>query len=178
MSTPLHQSALNAPAPSLLAGLWHLAPGRTVSLQPKARSVLRIAQGRVWVTMGARQGLAGQADSGDLVLHAGDELAVPAGVHLVMECWPAQPGQTSQAGKGVRFDFSAPAAVLAAATPRFQREVVNPARDMGQALLASAGALGRAAWALARVLRGLAGYGEYLVAGRGRVLSPLEAGQP
>ncbi len=175
MSTPLHQSALNAPAPSLLAGLWCLAPRRTVSLQPKAHSVLRIAQGRVWVTMGARQGLAGQADSGDLVLHAGDELAVPAGVHLVMECWPAQPGQTAEK---VRFDFSEPAAVLAATTPRFQREVAHPARELGHELRASVGALGRAAWALARVLRGLAGYGEYLVAGRGRVLSSLEAGQP
>lgn len=178
MSAPLHLPSFNAPAPSPLAGMWHLAPCRTISLQPKAHSVLRIAQGRVWVTMGARQGLAGQADSGDLVLHAGDELPVPAGVHLVMECWPAQPGQTSQAGKGVRFDFSEPAAVLAAATPRFQREVANPARDLGQELLASVGALGRAAWALARVLRGLAGYGDCLVAGRGRVMSPQEAGQP
>lgn len=175
MRTPLHQSAPIAPAASPLAGLWHLAPRRTVSLKPQAHSVLRIAQGRVWVTMGPHQGLAGQADSGDLVLHAGDELPVPAGAHLVMEGWPAQPGQTEEA---VRFDFSAPAAVLAAATPRFQREVANPARDLGHELLASVGALGRAAWALARVLRGLAGYGEYLVAGRGRVLSPLEAGQP
>lgn len=175
MSTPLHQSALTTPAPSPLAGLWHLAPRRTVSLQPKAHSVLRIAQGRVWVTMGARQGLAGQADSGDLVLHAGDELPVPAGVHLVMECWAAHPDQTSET---VRFDFSEPAPVPAAAIPRFQREVASPARELGHELLASAGALGRAAWALARVLRGLAGYGEYLVAGRGRVLSSLEAGPP
>ena len=172
MSAPMQPSFLNASAASALAGLWSLAPRRTVSLQPKAHSVLRIAQGRVWVTTGALQGLAGQADSGDLVLHAGDELAVPAGAHLVMECWPVQPDEP------VRFDFSERVAVLATAAPRFQREVARPARDVGQELLASVGALGRAAWAFARVLRGLAGYGEYLVAGRGRVMSPLEAGQP
>ena len=175
MSAHLQPFAAPAPAASPLAGLWSLAPRRTVSLQPKANSVLRIAQGRVWVTTGALQGLAGQADSGDLVLHPGDELAVPAGAHLVMECWPVQPGQP---GDVVRFDFSERAAVWVAAAPRFQREVASPARDMGQELLASVGALGRATWAFARVLRGLAGYGEYLVAGRGRVMSPLEAGQP
>lgn len=170
------QPAVNAPvAPSPMPGWWRLAPHRTISLQPKVHSVLRIAQGRVWVTMGALQGLAGQADSGDVVLHPGDELAVPAGAHLVMESWPVQPGHT---GEQVRFDFSEPVAVWAATAPRFEREVASPARDVGHELRVSAGALGRAAWAFARVLRGLGGYGEYLVAGRGRVMSPLEAGRP
>lgn len=172
MSAAFQPSSFLASAGVLPVVGWHLGARRTVSLQPKAHSVLRIAQGRVWVTMGARQGLAGQPDSGDLVLHAGDELAVPAGVHLVMECWPAQPGEA------VRFDWSERVVVPSAVVPRFQREVVSPAQDLVQALQASASALGRAAWAFTRVFWGLAGYADHLVAGRGRVMSPLEAGPP
>ena len=170
MSASLQQSSINAPGN--LAGLWSLAPRRTISLQPKAHGVLRIAQGRVWVTTGAFQSLSGQADSGDVVMNAGDELAVSAGTHLVMESWPLH------LADDVRFDFSEDtAAVVAVAAPRFQREVASPASELLHELQASLGALGRAVWAFARVLRGLAGYGEYLVAGRGRVMSPLEAGQ-
>lgn len=172
MHAPLQQPAYLAPADRPSAGWWHLAPRHAVSLLPKAPCVLRIAQGRVWVTTGAHLGGGDQPDSGDVVLHAGDELAVPAGARLVMESWPVQPGEV------VRFDFSEPVAAWAAPLPRFEREVARPARELGHELLSSVGALGRAAWAFARVLRGLAGYGEYLVAGRGRVLSALESGPP
>ncbi len=172
MSASFQPSSSFAPAAGVPVVGWHLGARRTVSLLPKANGVLRIAQGRVWVTMGALQGLAGQPDSGDVVLHAGQELAVPAGAHLVMECWPVQ------AGEAVRFDWSEPIAAQSDVVPRFQREVVSPAQDLVQALQTSAGALGRAAWAFARVLWGLAGYADHLVAGRGRVMSPLEAGQP
>ena len=54
------------------------------------------------------------------------------------------------------------------AQDRFDREVLSPARELGAAL-------GQAATAVARVMRGLLGYSEFLVAGRGRVLSPLES---
>ena len=172
MSASFQPSSSPAPAAGVPVVGWHLGARRTVSLLPKAHGVLRIAQGRVWVTMGALQGLAGQPDSGDVVLHAGEELAVPAGAHLVMECWPLQPGEE------VRFDWSEQVVAQPAVVPRFQREVANPARDLGHELRASAGALGRAAWAFARMLWGLAGYADHLVAGRGRVMSPLEAGQP
>lgn len=172
MSASTPQPFSSAPANALPVVGLHLATRRTVSFKPKAHSLLRITQGRVWVTSGGRQGLAGQASSGDVVLHAGDELAVPAGAHLVMESWPVRPGDS------VRYDWSTCAAEQATAAPRFQREVARPARDLGHELLAAASALGRAAWAFDRVLRGLAGYGECLVAGRGRVLPPLEDGPP
>lgn len=155
MSAPMQHLSQPLASPALasgpLAGWWHLAPRRTVSLQPQVCSVLRIAQGRVWVTMAGRQGLAGQPDSGDVVLHAGDELAVPAGAHLVLESWPVTPDDV------VRFDLSVPAAALAAAPLSFEREVASAAHDLGQALLAATAALGRAGWALGRMLRGLAG---------------------
>ena len=172
MSASFQPSSPLAPAVSLPVVGWHLGARRTVSLLPKANGVLRIAQGRVWVTTGALQGLAGQPDSGDVVLHAGQVLPVPAGSHLVMECWPVHPGDT------VRFDWSEQAAAQTAVESRFQRDVLGPAQDLVQALHTSAGALGRAAWAFARVLSGLAGYADHLVAGRGRVMSSLEAGQP
>jgi hypothetical protein len=66
----------------------------------------------------------------------------------------------------VHFDWSD--ASVSAAPSRFAREVVSPTRELGAAL-------GQAGWALSRVLRGLLGYSEFLVAGRGRVLSPLES---
>ncbi|MDP3924301.1 MAG: hypothetical protein Q8Q84_13170, partial [Hydrogenophaga sp.] len=66
----------------------------------------------------------------------------------------------------VHFDWSD--ACAQAAPTRFDREVLQPTRELGAAL-------GQAAMAMARVLRGLLGYREFLVAGRGRVLTPLES---
>lgn len=47
----------------------------------------------------------------------------------------------------------------------------QPLRQLGQALMLSARALGR-------LLAGIAAHADYLVAGRGRVLSPLESNPP
>lgn len=148
---------------------WHLAPHRTISLFPAVHSVLRIKQGRVWVTTGTHPAGVGPAESGDWVLQVGDELQVPLGVHLVMESWPAQPDEA------VRFDWFEPVATPARVDSRFQQQVRSPARDLVQELWLSAAALGRASVAMARVVRGLVGYAEHLVAGRGRVLTPLES---
>lgn len=130
---------------------WHLGARRTLSLHPKAAGVLRLAQGRAWVTMGARQGLAGQPDSGDVVLHAGEELAVPAGAHLVMECWPVQPGDA------VRFDWLPTGAVMQRdLEPRIQFGVARhapSAKQVSHAQQTPGAAMGRAAWALTRLLR-------------------------
>lgn len=61
------------------AGCWRLAPGRALSLKPRESGVLRIAQGRVWLT--------GGASAQDLVLQAGDALPVAVGQHVVLEPW-------------------------------------------------------------------------------------------
>jgi hypothetical protein len=66
----------------------------------------------------------------------------------------------------VHFDWSDASALEGPS--RFDREVLSPTRELGAAL-------GLATTAIARVLRGLLGYSEFLVAGRGRVLSPLES---
>lgn len=156
---------MSHPAASLSArcaaiGSWRLHPGHAMSLRPKKTAVLRIFCGRVWVTLG-QPGGASPENAGDRFLGPGDVLAVPADARLVMEP-VAAPDDTAP----VHFDWSDAAA--GAAPGRFAREVVSPTRELGAAL-------GLAGAALARVLRGLLGYSEFLVAGRGRVLSPLES---
>lgn len=143
---------------------WRLDARRAMSLRPQVPSRLHITQGRAWVTLGKAHDGAGN-ESGDLVLNAGESLMVPAGARLVMEPW--QPG----AGL-VRFDWCAePHAPSLAQAGRFGREVVAPSRELGVAL-------GQAGLAFARLVRGLFGYSEYLVAGRGRVLTPYESNPP
>jgi len=141
-------------------GTWRLHPRRAMRLQPKKAAVLRIYCGRVWVTLGQPAGATPET-AGDRFLGPGDALIVPAGVLLVMEPLAA-PGDAQP----VHFDWSD--ACAAGAPGRFSREVASPARELGAALGMAIGALGR-------VLRGLLGYSEYLVAGRGRVLSSLES---
>ena len=142
------------------SGTWRLHPGHAMSLRPKQGAVLRIFCGQVWVTQGLPAG-ATPDSAGDRFLGPGDVLAVPAGVCLVMEPVSAR-GDTAP----VHFDWSDASAL--AGPGRFDREVLSPARELGAALA-------QAVTAMARVLRGLLGYSEFLVAGRGRVLSPLES---
>lgn len=154
---------MSHPAASLSArcaaiGSWRLHPGHAMSLSPKKTAVLRIFCGQVWVTQGQPAG-ATPDSAGDRFLGPGDVLAVPAGASLVMEPIAAH-GDTGP----VHFDWSD------AVTPsRFAREVVSPTRELGAAL-------GQAGGATVRVLRGLLGYSEFLVAGRGRALGVREAG--
>lgn len=168
MSQPELRPSVHRSATSL-AGLWHLAPRQALSLFPDTDRELRIAQGRVWVTTGERHGPKGWPVPGDWVLRQGDVLRVPAGAHLVMESWPEADGVP------VRFDFAVCEPALAVPLPlqvsRFQREVAQPARELGVAL-------GQALRALGRLVVGIAGCADVFVAGRGRVLSPLEGGMP
>lgn len=144
---------------------WRLDARRAMTLRPHVPSRLQITQGRAWVTLGTPHQGAGN-ESGDLMLTAGESLSVPAGARLVMEPW-----QPASAGP-VRFDWFAEPETRTVEQPgRFGREVVTPMHEL-------AVALGQAGWAFARLLRGLFGYSEFLVAGRGRVLTPYESNPP
>lgn len=150
--------------PAAMRG-WRLDARRAMTLRPQLASRLHITQGRAWVTLGVPHQGAGN-ESGDVMLAAGESLLVPAGARLVIEPW-----QPASAGP-VRFDWCAEPETPALARPdRFGREVVAPSREL-------AAALGQAGWALARLMRGLLGYSEYLVAGRGRALTPFESNPP
>lgn len=179
-AAPIPSRPVATPATTAAAAVspacWRLPAGHAISLGPTAPSQLRIVRGRVWVTL-ATPALPLSLDaerlwpaSGDHVLTAGDVLDVPAGASLVMEAWPAEP---TDAAQPALFDWHEGAG--AAVPTRFQREVVQPAADALQSARQAASALGQAGWALARAAAGLAGYGDYLLAGRGRVLNPLES---
>lgn len=147
-----------------VAGSWQLAVGRAISLRPRHAGVLRIAQGQVWATFdGPRQGAGNE--SGDHFLRSGQRLAVGAGQHLVLEPW-LEPGEVP-----VYFEWTPVAAAVSASAARWKATVIEPLHEVGQALLMGGRALGRLAL-------GLAGYAEFLVAGRGRVLSKCEANRP
>ena len=149
------------------AGNWKLDGGRAITLRSKDEGVLRVAQGRVWATIdGPHIGPAN--DSGDFFLDAGESLTLPAGQRVVIESWNACANETAY--------FSWDPTVSAKqmdqqADSRWQLGVAYPLRDFGVALVMAAHALGRLAW-------GIAGYGEFLVAGRGRVMQRLESNPP
>lgn len=153
--------AFSPAASAARAGAWRLHPGCAMSLRPKDTAVLHIRRGRVWVTLG-EPGVMSPDGAGDRFLQDGDVLTVPASARLVMESLAPR-----DASDPVCFDWTEVAAPVAEAG-RFARDVLLPLRDLGSAL-------GQSGLALARVLRGLLGYGEFLVAGRGRVLTPLES---
>ena len=156
----LHQPCRSAN----LSGYWELAPGRAISLQPREAGVLRIAQGQVWATVdGPHQGHGNER--GDHFLQSGQQLGVRAGQHLVFEPWSAVSEMP------VYFAWTPVPSAVTVSESRWHVAVIQPLHDLGLALL-------MAGSALARLVMGLAGYGEYLVAGRGRVMPQLEANQP
>ncbi len=191
MNTP-HTLAAHAAlaVPALLharppAGSWHLGRGQAVHLRGKEAAVLRINAGRVWATLdGPHSGPAN--DLGDRVLAAGEQLTLPAGQGVVIEPWgraahnasatPAAPTPPEPHGAFFSWDLlpalqpkSARASTRARA--RLQRAVGEPLRELGQALW-------QVALALSHLVAGVAGLGEFLVAGRGRVLPRLESNPP
>lgn len=157
-SDPKLPQSLGAPA---LARYWKLAPQRALSLHPREAGVLSIAQGQVWATLQGPHPVRGK-DAGDRCLQAGQQLKVSAGQHLVME---------SLDGAPVYFDWTPALSPRRLPRSRWNEAVVQPLRDLRQALWLAAGAL-------VRLLIGLAGYGEYLAAGRGRVMTGHEANPP
>ncbi|MGJ7554050.1 DUF2917 domain-containing protein [Variovorax sp. RB2P76] len=83
--SPLSTAARTTAAipPAVRRGAWQIAPGEAMSLKARTASVLRVKQGRVWITPDAT--LANPSE--DLVLAPGESLAVAAGQRIVMEAW-------------------------------------------------------------------------------------------
>lgn len=143
------------PGTAAIAGGWKLMPGQAISLRPGAPGVLRVVQGQVWATLDGSRPACGDV-LGDHILQAGQQLAVRAGQHLVFETF-ARANETP-----VYFEWTPLAAPLYRRAERCRAALVRPLRDLAQALRMAGGALRQLLW-------GLAGYGEYLTAGRGRV---------
>lgn len=64
-------------------GAWQLDHGQAISLKASGTSVLRVRQGRVWVTRDADARRASE----DLVLGPGETLTLASGERIVMEPW-------------------------------------------------------------------------------------------
>ena len=147
-----HQSTLEAhqslPGHSL-PGCWKLEAGRALTLRPRSSGVLRIADGRVWVTMDTLR--EGDQAAGDLFLVPGRGLVVQAGQRVVIESsgmdrqmaayfsWDPLPQHQAHAVDRATRDAG-----------RWQIGVAQPVRDLGLAL-------GQAGAALGRLVQGVAG---------------------
>ncbi|WP_295377562.1 DUF2917 domain-containing protein [uncultured Pseudacidovorax sp.] len=87
LSPTTREALIAAPAaaipPAVRRGAWQLKAGQAISLRAQSRSVLRLRQGRVWVTRDATA----QWGSEDLVVGPGESLVVEAGQRIVMEPW-------------------------------------------------------------------------------------------
>ena len=132
-----------------VSGFWKLAPGRALSLQPRNAGLLRVAQGQVWVTLDVQQQGAGN-ELGDYFLHAGEQLAVSPGQHLVLE----------------PFERADQQALFVEWTPSCATEVTVAAHDANavtQALRDLGLALSMVGAALAHLYAGLVMYGRQLV---------------
>ncbi|RQO61022.1 hypothetical protein DBV14_05800 [Variovorax sp. KBW07] len=82
-SLPVPARTTAAVPPAVRRGAWQIAPGEAMSLKARTNSVLRVKQGRVWITPDATL----KNPSEDLVLAPGESLAVAAGQRIVMEAW-------------------------------------------------------------------------------------------
>jgi hypothetical protein len=121
-----------------------------------------VVSGRAWATLDVSRHTP-LTESGDHFVALGHDLQLRAGQRVVVEAWPYK-GQD-----GIQLQWVAqPQACLAT---RFQTNVVQPLRDVGQGL-------GLVARALGRLVAGLANYANFLTAGRGRVLQGLESNAP
>ena len=130
----LHQSRF------ALAGAWKLAPGRAMTLQPRLRGRLTIAQGSVWATSdGPHAGPLN--DQGDRVIGAGGRIELIAGERLVIEALGAR--------QPAYFSWDP----LPQATPSAIRlvELAQPTRDLRLAVVLGLGAAGRLVAALAAI---------------------------
>lgn len=126
-----------------LPGTWKLAPGRAFTLRPTEGGVLRVAHGRLWVTLDGPHGGA-LNEQGDLVVETGESVRLRAGQRLVIEPWCRR--QSAY--------FSWDPALQAARTPLWAG-VTQPLADLRLAVLLGVGAAGRLAGGLARLAWGL-----------------------
>jgi uncharacterized protein (DUF2345 family) len=79
---PAARTATAVP-PAVRRGAWQIAPGEAMSLKARSASILKVKQGRVWITPDATSA----APSEDLVLAPGESMTVAAGQRIVMEAW-------------------------------------------------------------------------------------------
>ena len=147
---------------------WTLAKGQAQTFRPQTAGLLRANSGRAWATLGSPAYHPGprwcpEIEPGDIFLGRGSTLHLAAGQTVVIESWP------SDRDAVVHLEWEPDAA--SASALRWQQTVGQPARELATGLVM----VGRS---FVRLVRGLAGYSDYLVAGRGKVQPCLESNAP
>lgn len=147
---------------------WNLDKGSAQTFSPTVAGVLRVQYGQVWATLNAsawspQPRWCPEIDAGDIFMAPGTDLALAAGQRVVIESWPVGGSDAS------RLVWEPVTASVSAS--RWQQSVVQPVHELGRGLAL-------AFRAFARLVAGLAGYSEFLVAGRGKVQSCLESNAP
>lgn len=148
MSSPSTHDTHQSLAPAGLAGCWRLDAGRALSLTPSSAGVLRIAEGRVWITMDMLRGDLQAA--GDLFLVPGRGLVVQAGQRVVLESADVDRSAAAHFSWDPLPSMQAHAVRPVPRAGRWQQAVAHPLRDLGLAL-------GQAGHALARLALGVVG---------------------
>lgn len=147
---------------------WSLVKGSAQTFIPQTAGVLRVQKGQVWATLNAslwspQPRWCPEIDAGDIFVQPGRALTLAAGQRVVLESWPVAGVATSQL-------VWEPVA-QSQSSRRWQQSVVQPVHELGRGLLVTARAL-------VHLVAGLAGYAEFLVAGRGKVQSCWESNAP
>ncbi|QNP58763.1 DUF2917 domain-containing protein [Paenacidovorax monticola] len=124
-------------------GCWKLDAGRTLALRPRQRSVLAVEQGRVWVTQ-TQTGAQGAREA-DCFLGPGERWEAAPGRLVVLE--PVGPGQAV----AFRWDPVVPAAPVRV---DWEGAVLQPLRDLAQAVHDTARAVRGVGMAVARLAGG------------------------
>lgn len=163
-SNPLPQPSSFLDMDARRAAALSLAIGSAASLRPAVAGVLRVVQGRVWLTRDLLPGSTA-TDLGDHMVCCGEDFALSAGQRVVLESWP----EAGASATNVSLVWTP--TVHAASATRWQMAVVAPARDLGRALV-------MALRASARLAAGLAGYTGFGAAGHGKVLARLGSNAP
>jgi hypothetical protein len=135
------------------AGVWRLSAGTALSLRPRRRGVLEVAQGRVWLTVNSAT---------DHVLEAGARMTVDAGQHAVLEAWVPGAAVAGAEAEAAAFRWAAADAIQTAAVPaapqaaaEWEQTVAQPVRELVHALAQALAAAGRAVRGLGRFARQL-----------------------
>src|SRR5438105_10230393 len=82
----LQVTALTPCREPALPGTWKLAAGRAITLEPRDPGVLKVAHGRLWLTLeGPHPGRLDE--SGDRIMAVGEQLRLKPGQRVVVEAW-------------------------------------------------------------------------------------------
>ncbi|MGZ5270166.1 MAG: DUF2917 domain-containing protein [Ramlibacter sp.] len=134
----LRESQQSAARP---AGAWKLLPRRALTLHPRERGVLRVAEGQLWATLDGPHAGSGRG-LGDLVIDAGGSLPLRAGQRVVIE------STRSDAAAWFVWDVTTEPRIVP--VPCWQ-PVVQSWRDLRGAVALSARAAGRLVAALGAI---------------------------